>query len=299
MRAAILILACLALAQPAAAQEQRYAPWTDPNAPGTDPNAPGTDERLQEFIGRLKGLIDEAESSRAANPRFLRDLRDLATGFDRPWRKSVLFDDFRDGDYTANPVWTVTGGRFAISRDWGLRSTVQAAPARRNLTGEQAALAFLGQILDQSLRKKEAAGDTGAEAAIHAAAAITNAFSIQLELSSWMPDGRFEFGPYQGAADGAGYSLSYRPGQPLELLSVSARGARVIDRGSSPVTLEDKRLHSFEWTRRTDGRMTVSVDGAEVLSTQDRGIGGAFDGFRLVNRGGDFIVRSVSIKGTE
>ena len=297
MRAAILILACLALAPPAAAQQQRYTPWTDPNA--TDPNAPGEGERLREFIGRLKGLIDEAESARAANPRFLRDLRDLATGYDRPWRKSALFDDFRDGDYTAKPAWTVTGGRFGIARDWGLRSTVQAVPARRNLTGEQAVLSILGQILDKSQRKRGAAGDTGGAAAIHTAAAITNAFSIQVELSSWKPDGRLEFGPYQGAASGAGYSLSYRPGQPLELLSVSARGARVIDRSQAPVTLEDKRLHRIEWTRRTDGRMAVSVDGTEVLNTQDRGFGGAFDGFRLVNRGGDFILRSVSIKGTE
>ncbi len=292
MRRAILILACLALAQPAAAQQQRYAPWTDPGAPADD-------ERLADFIGRLKGLIDEAESSRAADPRFLRDLRDLATGYDRPWRKSALFDDFRDGDYTANPAWTVTGGRFGIARDWGLRSTVQAAPARRKVTGEEAALAFLGQILDKSQRKKGAAGNTGGDAAIHTAAAITNAFAIQVELSSWMLDGRLEFGPYQGAAGGAGYSLSYRPDQPLELLSVSSRGARVVDRGSAPVTLEDKRPHRIEWIRRADGRMAVSVDGAPVLNTADRGFGGPFDGFRLVNRGGDFILRSVSVKGTE
>ena len=296
MRSVILILACLALALPAAAQQQRYAPWTDPGAAKDD-------ERLDDFIGRLKALIDEAESSRAANPRFLRDLRDLATGFDRPWRKNVLFDDFRDGDYTAGPEWTVTGGRFTISRDWGLRSTVQAAPARKNLTGEQAAFAFIGKILDQSQRKKKTAANTGGgDAAIHTAAVITNAFSIEVELSSWMPDGRLEFGPYQGSADGAGgagYSLSYRPGQPLELLSVSGRGSRVIDRGLAPVTLEDKRSHRIEWTRRADGRMAVSVDGTEVLNTQDRGFGGPFDGFRLVNRGGDFILRSVSIKGTE
>ena len=292
MRRALLILACLALALPAAAEHQRYAPWTDPNASGKD-------ERLGDFIGRLKGLIDEAERLRAADPRFLRDLRDLATGYDRSWRKSVLFDDFRDGDYTANPAWTVTGGRFGIARDWGLRSTVQAAPTAKNLTGEEAALAFLGQILDKSQRKKEAAGDTGGDAAIHTAAAITNAFAIQVELSSWMPDGRFELGPYQSAAGGAGYSLSYRPGQPQELLSVSGRDARVVDRGQAPVTLEDKRPHRIEWTRRANGRMAVSVDGTEVLNTADRGFGGPFDVFRLVNRGGDFILRSVSIKGTE
>ena len=151
-------------------------------------------------------------------------------------------------------------GKFQIVRDWGLRSIVQAAPARKNLTGEQAAFIFFGKLSEKSLRKKETAGEPGG---------------------------------------GAGYSLSYRPGQPLELLSVSGRGARVIDRGLAPLTLEDKRAHFIEWTRRAEGRMAVSVDGDEVLSTQDRGFAGAFNGFRLVNRGGDFIVRSVSIEGTE
>lgn len=292
MRSAILILACLVLSLPAAAQQQKYAPWIDPGAPKVN-------EQLQEFIGRLKGLIDEAESSRAANPRFLRDLRNLAEGVDRPWRKNVLFDDFSDGDYTAAPVWTVTGGRFEIVRDWGLRSTVQAAPEPRNLSGEQAAFVFLGKILDKSLRKKETAVESGGDAAIHVPAAISNAFAIKVELSSWKPDGRFEFGPYLGEAGGAGYSLSYRPGRPLELLSVSGQGARVIDRGLAPLSLEDKRAHFIEWTRHADGRMAVSVDATEVLTTQDRGFAGAFDGFRLVNRGGDFIVRSVSIEGVE
>lgn len=216
-----------------------------------------------------------------------------------PWQKNVLFDDFSDGDYSAAPAWTVTGGKFQIVRDWGLRSIVQAAPEPRNLSGEQAAFVFLGQILDKSLRKKEPAVESGGDAAIHVPAAISGAFAIKVELSSWKSDGQFEFGPYQGDAGGAGYSLSYRPGQPLELLSVSARGSRVIDRGLAPLTLEDKRSHFIEWTRRADGRMAVSVDGTEVLTTQDRGFSGAFDGFRLVNRGGDFIVRSVSIKGVE
>jgi hypothetical protein len=293
MRSAILILACLVLSLPAAAHQQKYASWIDPGAPKVN-------EQLQEFIGRLKGLIDEAESSRAANPRFLRDLRNLAEGVDRPWRKNVLFDDFSDGDYTAAPVWAVTGGRFEIVHDWGLRSIVQAAPARKNLSGEQAAFVFLGQILEKSLRKKETAGKPGGDAAIHVPAAISNAFAIKVELSSWKPDGLFEFGPYLGEADGAGYSLSYRPGRPLELLSVSGRGgARVIDRGLAPLTLEDKRAHFIEWTRHADGRMAVSVDATEVLTTQDRGFAGAFDGFRLVNQGSDFIVRSVSIEGVE
>ena len=108
MRAAILILACLALALPAAAQQQKYAPWIDPGAPKVN-------EQLQDFIGRLKGLIDEAESSRAANPRFLRDLRNLAEGVEVPWRKNVLFEDFSDGDYTTDPAWTVTGANSKSS----------------------------------------------------------------------------------------------------------------------------------------------------------------------------------------
>jgi len=130
MRRLALILAVALL--PAAAAGQQYQPWNNPD--GSTPGA--GDTARQTLIERLNSLVDEAEKSRAADPAFLSDLRDLARGYERPWRNLVLADDFGDGDFTGNPRWTVTAGRYLVQRGWGLRSIVdaeRAAPEQRRL----------------------------------------------------------------------------------------------------------------------------------------------------------------------
>ncbi|MFQ5619595.1 MAG: hypothetical protein ACE5FR_11540 [Rhodospirillales bacterium] len=288
---------------PASAQE-RYAPWA-----GAEPSVSADRERLQGFVDRLNALVDEGEKARAADPRFLRDLRGLARGYDRPWRRLVLADDFGDGNFTADPAWTVTAGRYWVEGGWGLRSKVDSAAAQPQQrkqgkrSGRDAALAILGTILGQPAGQGEGGGPaaTGvaAAAAIHAGAPITNAFSIEIELSSWLGQGRLEFGPYQGAQRGAGYRLAYTPGGALELLRVSPWGSSVVERVAGPVTLEDKKPHRIEWTRRADGEMAVALDGKALFTAIDRGFTDPFDGFVMVNRGGDYIVKRLAIYGTE
>ncbi len=65
------------------------------------------------------------------------------------------------------------------------------------------------------------------------------------------------------------------------------------------VRLEDGRSHTLRWTRAATGEMTVALDGRELLRATDRGFGDAFDGFTIVNRGGDYTVREVSVYGAE
>jgi len=303
MRYAVVV--AVALLVPGAAAGQQYQEWRNPDAPQA------ADTRLQEFVDRLGRLVDEAEKARAADPRLLRDLRDLARGFERPWRTVLLSDDFRDGDFTTDPVWTVTAGRFWVERGWGLRSAITAAaPAapEQPLRGKDAAAAIFGQILQQAIDPEgRASGGAPAAAAdataIQTAARLTNAFAIEIDLSSWKPEGRLEIGPYAGAAAGGdrapGYVLAYSPGGRLELLRVSSRGASVIDASAEPVSLEDKKTHRVEWTRHADGRMRVAVDGREVLAVADRRFQGAFDGLRVVNRGGDYILGRIQVLGVQ
>ena len=52
-------------APPAAAQDQKYSPWPAPADRGT------ADEKARDLVDDLRALIDEAERSRAADPRFL------------------------------------------------------------------------------------------------------------------------------------------------------------------------------------------------------------------------------------
>ena len=304
MRTVIVSLLILLTAGPAGAQ-QTYSTWSNP-----DGSAAASQSRMQELVDELNSLIDKAEQARAADPKFLRDLRDLARGYHRPWRKQVLDDSFIDGDFTANPTWTVASGKYWVEKGWRLRSAVepqaQQAPAKK-LTGEQAAAALFGQILGQALGNQggiqTAPSGPPAAAIIHTAIAVSNAFAVELDFSSWAAEGRLELGFYQGRigdpARTPGYRLTYTPGGALELIRVSVRGTGVIESAQVTLGLEDKNTHSLEWTRRPDGEMTVSVDGKKVIAAYDRGLSDPFDGFAVINSGGDYIIKRVTIYGTE
>jgi len=303
-----LVLAFALAVFPAIAQTS-YTPWKNPDGP-----APGSGEKLQTFVDKLNALVDKAEKARAADPQFLRDLRDLARGFDRPWRRIVLQDSFIDGDFTANPTWTVTAGEYWVEKGWGLRSAIEpgaAQPAQpssgnQKLEGKDAAVAIIGSLLNQALTNQSGGGQATppsapappAQALIHTGSALTNAFAIEFSMSSWAAQGRVEVAVFQGRYAGpersAGYRLVYQPGGRLELLRTSSRGTGVVDSSAEPLSLEDKKFHAFEWLRYADGRMTVSVDGREVLSTVDRGFRDSFAGIAIANRGGDYIIKQVT-----
>ncbi len=288
---------------------QHYQPWTDPNAT----SATGA-QRQQDFVDKLKGMIDEAEKARAADLQFLRDLRGLAREYDRPRRRVVLSDRFEDGDFTHNPAWIVTQGRYWVERGWGLRSAVkagaaaQSAPEPERQKGRDVAAAIFGQNLQQAIdpEGKLGGGQAGSTqsggdpaTAIQTALAVTNAFAVEIDFSSWKAEGRLEIGPYLGIPRGAeraqGYVLAYTPGGGLELLRVSSRGSNIIERRTGLTALEDKKTHRLLWTRNADGLMAVSIDGREVLKASDQAFGGPFEGFRIVNRGGDYILKRIAV----
>ncbi len=292
-------------AAPASAQQSRYSQWSDPSAPSAD-------NRLQGFIDRLNKLIDEGEKARAADPNFLRDLRDLAGGFERPWRRQILSDAFIDGDYTRDPSWTVLSGKYWVERGWGLRSAVKPGAESNTTetqpaTNEKKAAQLFGAILNQALgggsqgSQGGTTQDAPAAAIIHAPTAITNAFALEMDFSSWSAEGQFQVALYQGRFQGdasPGYRLTYRPGGTLQIDRVSSRGTSVVERATKAMPLEDKKIHRIQWLRYADGRMSVSVNGTEVLTTADRGFRDAFSGLALINSGGDYIIKTVAVSGT-
>ncbi|NQU62154.1 MAG: hypothetical protein HQ512_13570 [Rhodospirillales bacterium] len=313
----VLLLASAYVPGPAGAT-QHYQPWANPD--GTTPDA-----RLQGFVDKLNAIIGEAEKARAADPRLLRDLKALADKYKqpllpgqagRPSTKQLFADDFADGDFTRNPAWTVTQGKFWIEAGWGLRSAVkhQAQPEQKRSGGRDDAAAIFGQILQQALDPKgrnSGGGTTTTTSAAQPAAIRTdfrlaNGFTIEFEFSSWIREdktpGRLEIGATQGgdsAGRSSGYFLAYGQGGLWELLRRTATGTRVIDSRQGAQGLEDKKTHRIVWTRRADGLMTVSVDGQETLKAADQGFRDAFDGLGLVNRGGDYIVKRVQIYATQ
>ena len=299
---ALLILAIFAAAA-ARAETPRPPGWSSSGSAET-----------QEIVDQMRKLVDEADRKRAASPVFLEDLRTLARRYDRPWRVEVLYDDFGDGNFTANPAWTVVSGRFAVEWGHGLRTVIQARPQAAPPPKSQPkqiepkdlpAMLLRGFLQQQQPRQQPQAAQPAQpaqadKAEIFAPRKLTNAFSIRLEISSRVGEGRVEFGPYRGAARVAGYRLVYLPGArpSLQLVRASQWGSGIIDAYGETLALEDGKNHVVDWKRGEDGFMTVSVDGKQVIAVTDRGFAEPFDGFVLRNGGGDYGLRRILINGT-
>ena len=304
MRWIVLLITAVFAAGAARAEAPRPPGWSS-----------GGGTETQKIVDQMRKLIDDADRKRAASPVFLEDLRKLARHYDQPWRVEVLYDDFGDGNFTANPTWTVASGRFAVEWGYGLRSVIRARPQaapqpksepKKVEPKDLPALLLKGFLQQQQPRQQQPQAAQAAppapadKAEIFAPRKLTNAFSIRLEISSRVGEGRFEFGPYRGAGRVTGYRLVYLPrAKPgLRLVRASKWGAGIIDAYGETLALEDGKSHIVDWKRGGDGFMTVSVDGKQLIAVTDRGIGEPFDGFMLRNAGGDYGLRRILINGT-
>jgi hypothetical protein len=264
--------------------------------------------RTQELVDHLKDVIREAEQDRRSNPATTRQLRDLVRRYDWPWRISLLFDDFHDGDFTYDPRWIVNHGEFRVTRGSGLRSYFDPTPSGRYRTSERRtdspALELLGELL---LSGRERAGETQSswrsEAEIFTRVGITKAFALKLQLNikNYVDrNTRLEFGPYQGEERSSGYRLAYESGQSpsLSLLRVGPNRSAVIEMVDRGTVLDDGAAHTIEWRRSVDGEMVVLLDNREVIRGVDRAYDDPFDGFAIINKGGEFEIKQISIFGT-
>ena len=282
---------CAALAAPAWAQSSRYG------------NYDGGERQTQTLVEELRSLINEADRGRAADPLFLRDLRALADRFDNPWRTRIVFDDFRDGDYTRDPAWTVLSGVFAVDSRRGLLSRAGAAAADpgRDASAKDVAVGLLADLLAKSLgdgpatESRQAARRGPAEIAL--GQRITNAFSLTAESAAGAGAADFEFMVYQGARRDAGYRLVLVPQRGISLLRYSRGASATIAQARVPLALADGAGHIVQWTRSPDGRMVVRFDGVTQIEATDRAFRDPFDGLLLITRGGEYRLASLGIDG--
>lgn len=269
---------------------------------------PAGETRTLELVDQLKDVIQKAEKSRT-DPALMQQLRDLVRRYDWPWRVALLNDDFRDGDYTANPSWVVDKGDFRVSQ-FGLGTvfTQPASPTRGSSEprGEKSTLEVIGGILGGMTRREEAAAPQPpllSAAEISTELRISNPFAVKLQMTSRgkSTDGsRLEFGPYKGRERNQGYRLVYTPGsKPSFSLNRIAPGrSSTIEVYDQLVNLEDGRSHNVEWRRGTDGEMVVLLDDKEIIRTVDRASEESFDGFTVINGGGDYAFSQIAIFGT-
>ena len=271
---------------------------------------PTGEARTLELVDQLKDVTQKAEKSRTSDPGLIQQLRDLVRRYDWPRRVALLYDDFRDGDYTANPSWVVDKGDFRVSQ-FGLGTvfTQPVSPTRGSTEArsEKSTLELVGGFLaGMTTRREEAAAPPPplpSLAEIYTELRISNPFAVKLQMTSRgrSADGaRLELGPYQGRERNQGYRLVYTPGNKpaFALLRVAAGRSSVIEVYDQSVSLEDGRPHVLEWQRGTDGEMVVLLDDKEIIRTSDRASGESFDGFTVINGGGDYAFSQIAIFGT-
>ena len=158
-------------------------------------------------------------------------------------------------------------------------------------------------------RTKEAiAKEQAAKAAAQSARAelftrvvISNSYSIQLDMISRKADGRFEIDVFQGYQRSAGYRLAYNAGASpsFELLRYGRSGERRLATHGRRVNLEDNYRHRILFVRDESGGRSVSVDDKTLVQVNDRSFRDPFNGLTLVNDGGEFAVREISVMGVQ
>jgi len=263
---------------------------------------PPTD-RTQQLVKELKTLTNQAERNRAADRRFIDQLRDLTNRYDRPWGNRLIFDNFKDGELQRNPLWFSNSRNFWVTPSIGLRTQVQLAQIDRMVDKPSTEQLLLGMLLDGTMKNKQANPTAAATRAdLSTQADIPNAFAITIHISSLGRDqrGDFEWGVYQGQNMESGYRLSYQGGSKpsLKLLAYHRGATTIIDQFNRDRLLEDGHTHKITWQRTANGLMRVMVNGQRLMQVRDQSYRDHFSGLVMTNRGGDFAIRSISVSGT-
>lgn len=297
----LVVVIALVAHTPVPAQEDRYRAWT---------GAAG-DEGLDVLVAELRRLTREAAQARAADPRFLRDLEDLADRYDRPRPTELFHDDFRDGDLQRSPAWSLVRGNARADPGRGLVFDATTTPApgpsgdghTEGDPGAELALALLGSLLNPN--RKDGDGVTadpsttspGSDTLVFTRVDIPNAFALRARLDLSADSGTVEFGVVQVSSEGPGYRLALVPGArgTVEVLRVGSRGAAVIERVDAAIA----HGVALEWTRNDRGEMTVNLDGQAVLTTVDRGFKDRFVGLQIRHQGGPLALNHVTLLGTD
>lgn len=280
------------------------------------PATAGADAKLKSLLQELDALIEKAESGNLADPWFLQDLRALSGRYGQTWPKVLLDHRFDAKGNAPKAPWQVRQGQMKMDWSRGLRSRVEveaAQPAGAARDDKEIVGQVVGSLLSKALGSQGAkkapatpAPDPTLPAVAVAAVPVTNAFQMTAELTAraipGADRGAFEMGVTQ--AGDAGYRLSLAPraegGAVFTLTAVSTRGGeRVVERAVYDQAIGDDQPLSVTLSRRPDGTMAAAVGDRELFAARDRSFQDAFTGVMIANRGGDYAVRSMTVRGAE
>lgn len=89
-------------------------------------------------------------------------------------------------------------------------------------------------------------------------------------------------------------------GAKVTLLAVSSRGtSRVIDSAAYAQTITDDRLLTVTLSRKPDGMMAVALGKQALFAARDQSFRDPFADILIANRGGDYAVKWMTVRGTE
>ena len=280
--------------------------WPTLSASAASEQADG--EQLQKLVKDLKTAMQRAEDNKTADAKFLRELRDIIRLYETSELVELLFEDFQDGDYTASPAWVVDSGNFRVAQGVGLRSqftpVISASHSTVQTQEQDLSTALLGAVVSELHKTHgEVQAVTPQWAEIYLPLEISNTFTLRLQLQTGAQEkgeGQLEFGPYQGNQRDTGYRLVSISGQQptLELQRLTGGRSAVVGTSRSVAQLGDTWPHSFEWRRNDNGSMEISLDGQVIIQAIDRTTKYTFDGFTLVNRGGEYTLRQIEVLGS-
>lgn len=257
-------------------------------------NPPSQD--AQKIVDEVRDMATKARKERSADPWLLKAMDDLVQRYGWPWRRSVLDDNFSDGDFSKNPAWQVMAGNFWVDKSLGLRSKASPAAADKGKVKFKDALK---EALMAEMTGPQPQADPAIQSAeIIVPAKITNAFALDTSFTQHHApgeNGHIEFGLYEGSRRDRGYVLAIRTGQTntMELQRVSTTGTAIVERKPLPASIDTGALQKISWRRDPQGGMVVLLNDKAIIQTNDRGLTGNFSSLSLANRGGDFSVKQV------
>ncbi|SDE39111.1 hypothetical protein [Rhodospira trueperi] len=285
----------------------------------TPAEAQGPQEKLDALIRDLNSLIDKGAQRNLADPWYLDELRGLSGRYGETWPRVLMDHTFDSQSGTPDAPWRVRQGAMQVDWTRGLRSQVETAAARpaqdsSRPSDEEVVREIVGGLLGQALgagqsrsQQQDANQPDPTQPALAVAdLSITNAFRLKAEISGRdMPgaaDGGLELGVYQPG--NAGYRLVLQPAESgrrgrIDLIAVSGRGsARLLDSAEIDAPFLKDEAISLVWARHPGGRTSVSVNDTRVMNVEDRSFNDPFAGVMIVNTGGDWAVKWMTIHGT-
>lgn len=278
------------------------------------------DQGEKALLEELRVLAEKARRERAADRWLQRALDDLVARYDRPWQRTLFFDDFRDGDYDRNPRWALLEGRFEVVRNRGLVAWNDAAGRQGGLgtdspmedrppagQGDLGA-ALVGALLQQALGpppggrpSDEAPARRSGPDRLRARVNATNAFALSATLSaSEAPSTGLALALLQSTEGTYGYRLRLQTGprSHVELERIRRGRSAIVERVPLNDAFADGRLHDLIWQQMPDGTVKVMLDEQTLFEVRDRAFRDGYPWLELRHEGGDLAIRAIRIEGT-